>query len=162
MSAAVVELSAAAIAERMLPPCGQPSSDAWHHASSNAWHLMPCRSCTIECSCRANRRSHCRAGMLPPCGRCVRDPARAPSTTGSFSWSRCYAVGAKVGRQLAVGQHDPHAHCILLHQRDELGIATRSRFPALRQLENHRLLGGQARQGRRSSRRGTWLWSGGR
>ena len=36
LSSAAVELSAAAIAGRMLPTHGQPSSDAWYHASSNA------------------------------------------------------------------------------------------------------------------------------
>ena len=31
----------AAIAERMLPLCGQPSSDAWHRALCSAWHRLP-------------------------------------------------------------------------------------------------------------------------
>ena len=42
-SSAAVELSTAAIAERMLPPCGQPSSDA-HGSTRRVMHGITCHA----------------------------------------------------------------------------------------------------------------------
>ena len=37
----VEQASSICHAERMLPLCGQPSSDAWHRALCSAWHRLP-------------------------------------------------------------------------------------------------------------------------
>ena len=68
LSSAAVELSAAAIAERMLPPCGQPSSDAWHHALCNA--CLTCHAETAPSSAAVELSTAAIAErMLPPCGQ---------------------------------------------------------------------------------------------